>query len=228
MAAIVDFQRVTHQEVVVKISGVGEESATIDLDEDLFAHGQIGYGAGTISVTDDSTTVTGTGTAFAANAIGARLYREDTKAFLGEIASVTNATTATLVDNAVSDLEDGSFGIAYRSDELKGDVQTVPIVSVMYAGTGVATVTRDSVVTLTLNAAGANGKLDIGTYMGPDKQQETKDIVVDFSGDDSVTQVWLKLRKVGGWATRIETAYYGAHDDETRVGPQAGKAFEVA
>lgn len=213
-AAIIDFQRVTHQEVVVKVSGAGGDSGTITLNTDLFTHGQTAYGAGTIAAVA-STTATLTGATWSLGIVGARLYRPDTKALLGTVVTRTNDTQVVL-DTSIT--YSGTYGISYRSDELDGEVQTAPIVSAMYAGTSVITVTRDSVQVLTLNAAAANGKLDVGTLMGPDKQKDTKDITVAFVGASTYSQVWLKLRKVGGWKTRIETAYYGAHDDETVSG----------
>ena len=50
-----------------------------------------------------------------------------------------------------------------------------------------------------------------------DTTNNTYDIVVTNEAAKPVTG-YLVLRKVAGWATKVETATYGAYDDETRVG----------
>lgn len=213
-AATIDFQKVTPQEVVVKISGAHSDTGTIDLSADLFPQGQIALGAGTI-VASGTTAVVGTGTNFTSALVGGKVYRADTGALVGTVASVEGTLNLTLVASATYS---GTYGLSYRTQDLDGSVQTVTIVSAMYSGLGVATITRGS-VSLVLNAAAANGKLDFGSTMVPDKSGDTSDIAIAFNATPTGnTQIWLKLRKVGGWANRIETAYFGAHDDETAVG----------
>lgn len=213
-AATIDYQKVTPQEVVVKISGANGDTGTIDLSADLFPQGQIALGAGTISVSG-STAVTGTGTNFTAGLVGGNVYRADTGALVGTVASVADTTHLTLGASATYS---GTYGLSYRTQDLDGSTQTVTIVSAMYSGLGVANITRGS-LSLVLNAAAANGKLDFGSNMVPDKSGDTSDIAVAFAASPTGnTQIWLKLRKVGGWANRTETAYFGAHDNETVVG----------
>ena len=50
-----------------------------------------------------------------------------------------------------------------------------------------------------------------------DNTNNTADIVVVNDAAKPVTG-YIVLRKVAGWATKVETATYGAYDDETRVG----------
>ncbi len=214
MAARVDFQKITPQEVVVKISGIDGDTATISLAEDLFPQGQIALRQGIISVTGDA--VTGTGTAFAEVMEGGKLYDGTTGAFLGVIDNVASATAMTLAEASTDDY-DGVYGTSYKTQVLDGDVQTVSIVSALFTGTGVATIERgEDETTLTLNATYAAGVLEFGSMMIPDRHGETEDI--DITIAEGPTQIWLKLRKVGGWSNTIETAYYSSHDDETVVG----------
>lgn len=215
MAVSVVYQRITQAEAIVKISGGAGDSATIDLDVDLFAHGGIALGTGTV-VSAGSTTLTLTGATWSLGVVGAKIYRSDTGALLGIVAT-RSSDTVVLLDTSTT--YSGTYGIAYRADELDGSVQTVPIVSFMYVGTGVATVTRNTEQILTFNAVGGEGGVqELTSEMGPDKSQETHNITVAFTGADSRTHVWLKLRKVGGWKSRIEPGTYGAHDDPSVYG----------
>ena len=49
-----------------------------------------------------------------------------------------------------------------------------------------------------------------------DTIQNTSDIVVTIAGAEA--QLYLTLRKIGGYASKVETAVYGAYDDQTAVG----------
>lgn len=104
-----------------------------------------------------------------------------------------------------------------------GGTPTVNIVGVTWTGAinGIITITRNSVVIMTLQA-GAAGTLDFsGQGMLPDSVQNTSDIVVTISGAQA--ECWLRLRKVAGYVTQIEDATYGAYDDPTRVGASTTK-----
>ena len=59
--------------------------------------------------------------------------------------------------------------------------------------------------------------LDLNSNGISDNTNNTYDIVVTNDVAKPVTG-YLVLRKVAGWATKVETATYGAYDDETRVG----------
>jgi len=108
--------------------------------------------------------------------------------------------------------------ILTSSQALDGATQTVNIVGMVWTGAtdGIIELTRNSVVVATLQANAA-GALDFtGQMMMPDTIQNTSDIVVTISGAQA--ECWLRLRKVSGYASKIETAQFGAHDNESVVG----------
>ena len=97
---------------------------------------------------------------------------------------------------------------------LSGATHTANIVACKWCGlnNSTITVTRNSVNILTLNGADA-GDLDFSAGYGfVDNIENTSDVVVTVAGAD------LTLRKVGGYATKVETAVFGAYDDQTAVG----------
>jgi hypothetical protein len=99
-----------------------------------------------------------------------------------------------------------------------GETQTVNIVGLVWTGAtnGIISITRNNVVVATLQANAA-GALDFsGQVMIPETVNNTHNIVVTISGAQA--ECWLRLRKVSGYATKVETAVFGAYDDETRVG----------
>jgi hypothetical protein len=59
--------------------------------------------------------------------------------------------------------------------------------------------------------------LDLNVNGFVDNINNTADIVVVNDAAKAVTG-YIVLRKVAGWNTKVETATYGAYDDETRVG----------
>ena len=222
MAATVNYQKVTHQEVIVKISGVNGESATIALETDLFPQGSISLVDGaTISTSDADATVTGTNTLFTDEMIGGKIYDGTDGPLLGIVESVTSPTELELTDVAAATYT-GPFGISYRMQEVDPDFGPgVAIVSVVYTGTGIVTIKRPTDVVMVLNGDKGGGRIDLFDFgMIPDSTNLVEDIVVAFSdaSPNYPTQVWLKLRKIAGWLDRIETAYYGSHDDLTKVG----------
>jgi len=101
---------------------------------------------------------------------------------------------------------------------LDGGTQTANIVGVTWTGAsgGIVTITRNAVVVMTLQADAAGTLEFAGQSMVPDTVGTTSDIVVTISGAQA--ECWLKIRKVGGYATKVEEATYGAYDDRTRVG----------
>jgi hypothetical protein len=104
------------------------------------------------------------------------------------------------------------------SQALEGDTQTVTIVGAQWTGAsgGIATVTRNSETIMTLQSAPTGVLLFDGQTMPHDNRQATSDISVAITG--AAVEVWLKLRKVSGYATKVEDATYGAYDDPTRIG----------
>jgi hypothetical protein len=101
---------------------------------------------------------------------------------------------------------------------ISGATQTVNIVACKWCGlnNSTITITRNSVNILTLNGADA-GDLDFSAGYGfVDSIENTSDVVVTVAGAEA--QVYLTLRKVSGYATKVETAVFGAYDDQTAVG----------
>jgi hypothetical protein len=100
---------------------------------------------------------------------------------------------------------------------LDGATQTVDIVSAQTTGllNSAITVVRNSVAIL----AFAPENSGIFNYEGNgfrDNVQNTKDIVVTVSGAEA--HIYLTLRKIGGYASTVETAQFGSYDNNTVVG----------
>jgi hypothetical protein len=113
---------------------------------------------------------------------------------------------------------DISADILAATQALAGDTQTVNIVGAKWHGLSgsTITVTRNSVNILTL-PGDAPHDIDMAAGSGfVDTEENTSDIVVTIAGAEA--QCYLILRKVGGYATKVETAVYGAYDDQTAVG----------
>lgn len=108
--------------------------------------------------------------------------------------------------------------LASSTQALDGATQTVNIVACKWAGlnNGTITITRNSVNILTLSANDA-GDLDFSAGYGfVDSIENTSDVVVTIAGAEA--QLYLTLRKVGGYATKVETAVFGAYDNQSVVG----------
>ena len=113
---------------------------------------------------------------------------------------------------------DLSVDLLASTQALDGDTQTVNIIGLVWTGAadGIITITRNSVVITTLQANAAGMLYFDGQSMIPDTIQNTSDIVVTISGAQA--ECWIRLRKVGGFASKVETAVFGAYDDQTAVG----------
>lgn len=100
---------------------------------------------------------------------------------------------------------------------LDGSTQTVNIVKAITSGLvgSAITVARNSVNILTV--AGENaGVFDLNSNGFVDTIQNTKDIVVSIGSVES--QIYLVLRKVGGYKTTIEIEQFGPYDDPEVAG----------
>ena len=98
------------------------------------------------------------------------------------------------------------------------DSPTVNIVKFMAVGElgSHIFVTRNSINVI--SSAPENAPfLDFNSNGFVDNQENTSDIVINNDSAKTAT-VYLILRKVAGWSTKVETATYGAYDDETAVG----------
>lgn len=101
---------------------------------------------------------------------------------------------------------------------LDGATQTVNIVGVTWTGQNATeiTVTRNSVVVMTLPSTGSTTIDFGGQALPPENTENTSSIVVSIAGGQG--EVWLKLRKVGGYKTTIEPEQFGPYDDPTVAG----------
>ena len=101
---------------------------------------------------------------------------------------------------------------------LDGDVQKVSIVGVTWTGAtdGVVTITRNSVVVMTLQANATGALYFDGQTMIPENIEEASDIIVTISGAQA--ECWLKLRKVSGYKTTIEPEQFGPYDNPAVAG----------
>lgn len=100
---------------------------------------------------------------------------------------------------------------------LDGATQTVDIVSAQVTGllnSGI-TVVRNAVPVLAF-APENSGSFNYEGNGYRDTVENTKDIVVTVSGAEA--HIYLTLRKVGGYATKVETAQFGSYDNKTVVG----------
>jgi hypothetical protein len=106
--------------------------------------------------------------------------------------------------------------VASTQDVTSPPTPVVNIVGVQWVGLSgsTITITRNSVNILTLPGGGAD-YIEFGAGF-VDSIQNASDIVVTIAGAEA--QCYLILRKVSGYYTKVETAVYGAYDDETRVG----------
>jgi hypothetical protein len=101
---------------------------------------------------------------------------------------------------------------------LDGATQTVNIAGFQFTGLASSTITiaRNSANVTTVSAEGHDSIEFIAGNGYAETTNNTHDIVVTIGGAEA--QLYLTLRKVGGYATKVEPATYGSYDDETRVG----------
>lgn len=119
----------------------------------------------------------------------------------------------------------GSSTVGLQTDlldttqSLSGGTQNVTITAVRWVGelTNVITITRNSIRTLTLPTDSADTILFDGQELPPENTNATSDIVVAQTGTGYI-ELYLRLRKVSGYAPKVETAQFGALDNESVVG----------
>jgi len=100
---------------------------------------------------------------------------------------------------------------------LSGGTQTVDIITAQVTGNlnSAINVVRNSIPVLAF-APEHNGLFNFEGNGFRDSTANTSDIVVTVAGAEA--HIYLTLRKVGGYATKVEEATYGAYEDVTRVG----------
>ena len=127
-------------------------------------------------------------------------------------------TIVKIAGTAAAATIDLSTDLVASSQALDGATQTVNIVGAKWHGLSgsTITVTRNSVNIMTL-PGDAPHDIDMAAGSGfVDTEENTSDIVVTIAGAEA--QCYLILRKTGGYATKVETAVYGAYYNESAVG----------
>lgn len=117
----------------------------------------------------------------------------------------------------------GSATIDLQTDLLSSTqalsgTQSASIVGVVWTGAvdGVIQITRNSVIIMTLTTASVGAIEFNGQQMIPENTEATSDIVVTISG--AQCECWMRIKKTGGYASKIETSIFGQYDDPTKVG----------
>lgn len=138
-----------------------------------------------------------------------------TKTILKNVNQETVIKVAGTADSATIDL---STDLVASTQVVDGETQTVNIIGLVWTGApdGIIQITRGGVIITTLQANAAGALEFAGQQMISDSINNTSDLVVTISGAQA--ECWIRVRKISGYATKVETATYGAYDDETRVG----------
>jgi hypothetical protein len=126
------------------------------------------------------------------------------------VVKIAGTAAATTIDLSVD--------LLAAAQSLDGATQRVNIAGVQWVGLANATITitRNSVNILTLPGGGAD-YVEFAAGSGfVDSIENDSDIVVTIAGAEA--QCYLILRKVSGYASKVETAVYGAYDNESAVG----------
>jgi hypothetical protein len=132
--------------------------------------------------------------------------------------NTNNETIVKIAGTAASSTITLNSDCLASTQALDGATQTVNIVGFQFTGLASSTITiaRNSTNITTVSAEG-HDDVEFAAGMGfADTIQNTSDIVVTIGGAEA--QLYLTLRKIGGYATKVEEAVYGAYDDRTRVG----------
>jgi hypothetical protein len=138
-----------------------------------------------------------------------------TKTILKNTNQETIVKIAGTAGSATIDLQSDCLAATQAID---GAPQTVNIAGFQFTGLASSTITiaRNSENVTTIAAEGHDSIEFIAGNGYAEITNNTHDIVVTIAGAEA--QLYLTLRKVSGYATKVEYATYGAYDDETRVG----------
>ena len=134
----------------------------------------------------------------------------------------TNQESVVKITGVGTETIDLQTTILADTQALDGATQTVNIVGIEFTGlaTSTCTIIRGITTVTSLDTSG-HAKVMMGAGWS-ETTANTSDIGVTIGTANA--QVYLTLRKVGGYATKVEYASYGAYDDETRVGASTTKS----
>lgn len=112
----------------------------------------------------------------------------------------------------------GTDLVAATQTVAEGQSPNVVITGLQWSGAtgGEIQISRNDVIIATLQTTAAGALEMNGQMMIPDSVESLSDIDVTISGAQS--EVWIRLKKVGGYATKVETAQFGSYDNPSQVG----------
>lgn len=144
------------------------------------------------------------------------------------LTTVRNTNQETIIHFQSSAIETGTITIANLTASTQArnaDTPTVNIVRFVATGEDTASVTvlRNTNKVLIACAPENAPLLDLTSMGISEAQYNTTDIIISNNVAKQVTG-YITLRKIAGWSTKVETAVYGAYDDETRVGASTSKS----
>jgi hypothetical protein len=135
--------------------------------------------------------------------------------------TLKNTNQESVIHFTSSAAESGTITIANltaTSQARNADTPTVNIVKWSITGELASKVTINRNSKIVIACAPENAPYaELNAWGIPLTNDNTFDIVVTNGAAKDVTGI-LVLRKVAGWATKVEDATYGAYDDPTRVG----------
>lgn len=213
----------TNQETIVKIAGTSG-SATIDLQTDLVAATQVSAGVtaaelatvqdnydGAYAVLEDMFSQRSGQTGYPWGLtvpVGWYTIDEIQRLAPGTIpnAGALTASAQTLKNSWL------------MLQEYLNDVAKVNIAGFQFTGLASSTIAiaRNSVNVTTIAAEGHDSVEFTAGNGYAETTNNTHDIVVTIAGAEA--QLYLTLRKVGGYNTKVEPATYGSYDNESAVG----------
>jgi hypothetical protein len=135
--------------------------------------------------------------------------------------TLKNTNQETVIHFQSSAAESGTITIANltaTSQARNADTPTVNIVKWQVTGelASKVNILRNSKIVIACAPENAP-YAELNSWGIPLTNDNTSDIVITNGAAKDVTGI-LVLRKVAGWATKVEDATYGAYDDPTRVG----------
>lgn len=135
--------------------------------------------------------------------------------------TVKNTNQETVIHFTSSAAESGTITIANLTASTQArnsDTPTVNIVKFSIMGELASKVTINRNSKIVIACAPENAPyMEANAWGIPITNDNTSDIVITNASAKDVSG-FLVLRKVAGWSTKVETAVYGAYDDQTAVG----------
>lgn len=222
MAALIKaIQKLTESEAIVKISGSDTGASVISLTTDLLPYTNITDGTGTVTIGTGATSIVGVGTSFSTDVhVNAKVYNS-AGTYVGTITSVTDATHATLSANGAVAIVGASYKISYATQIVSVSPE-VNIIGFQWAGEpgAIYKINRGGVRVASLLADNGNF-MDFVELFPAEPTNNTSDISVNITKSDGSAvqgEVWIRLRKVSGFAPKIETTVFGTYDNPLVAG----------